>query len=132
MQKSHSWPNRSPLELFVFKCNTLIDIIYWDSQLPFGHIEEDAKHSFFLELFVAERLSIGSITMSQLSITVEGPAKCIVAECRLQIEISIFHHTDFKLIFCSGICNDFPVMNAFIEAFVGYDCAEEVLFFFEE
>ena len=70
--------------------------------------------------------------MPQLSIAVEGPAELIIAKSCLQVKVSIFANSDLKLILSARISDYFPVMDPFIEAFVGNYSTEQILLFLQK
>ena len=83
MQECDSWPDWPPFQFFVLKSHTLIHLIDRDGKLSFCHVEQNSEDALLLELLITKRLAIGTITVPQLPITVEGPTERIVTESRL-------------------------------------------------
>ena len=124
MQQGHCRPDRPPFQFFVLEGHPLVLIINRYRQLALGHVEQNAKHPFLLELFVAERLAVGAIAMPQLPVAVEGPAEGVVAESRLEVEVPILTHADLQFVLGAGVRNDLPVVDPLVEALVGDDRPE--------
>ena len=132
MQEGYRGPDRSSLQLFIFKCHSLILIIDGYGQLAFGHIKKDAQHALLFKLLVAKRLPVGPVAVSQLAITVESPAELIVAKGCLQVEITALAHPNLQLVLSPGIGHDLPIVDTLIKALVCDDSAEKVLFLLQE
>ena len=132
MQQSYRRPDRTSLQLFILKSHSLILIIDGYGQLAFGHIQKDTQDALLFKLLVSERLPIGPVAVPQLAITVEGPAELIVAKGCLQVEVAALAHPDLQLVLRPGIGHDLPIVDTLIEALVGDDCAEKVLFLLQE
>ena len=107
-------------------------IVDGDGKLAFIHVKEHAQDAFLLELLAAKCLPISSIAVPQLTNGIVGPAKRVVAEGSLQIELPVLRYSDFDLVLRSGISNDLPVVDALIETLVGNHCPEQVSLFLQE
>mmetsp|Transcript_21642 Transcript_21642/g.28989 ORF Transcript_21642/g.28989 Transcript_21642/m.28989 type:complete len:104 (-) Transcript_21642:954-1265(-) len=69
--------------------------------------------------------------MSQLAYAEESPAEVVVAKCSSLVTLLGLADSDFELVLSSGICDDFPVMNAFVECDIAEECPKEVVVLLE-
>ena len=99
-------------------------VVHSNRDLSLVHIKKNPKYPFFLELLASKSLSVGSIAVPQLSYGVVGPSKRVITECSFQVEFSILCNPNLDLVFRSRISDYFPVVDAFIEAFVCDDRPE--------
>lgn len=57
--------------------------------------------------------------MAQLAQTVKRKPKLVVRETGVHVELLLSSNSNFQLVFCSGVCNYLPIVNAAKEWPVG-------------
>lgn len=85
MQKRYSCPDRSLLQLFIFKSLTHKLTIQSKTKLTLVHIETNTEDSFLFETF-SERDSKSVRGMSELAETVVGETEIVIGKGRVHVE----------------------------------------------
>lgn len=126
VQQTHCRPNWSSSQWFILKCYALVDTVDTKAQLSLVHVEKNPEDTFLFELMaVFSAFRIGAV--SQLTHSVEPKAKIIIAKRIAHTELLLQSDTNFKLVLCSWVCHNLPVVLPVHKRSVSQYCSEQII-----